>query len=581
MNLATVSPGTNRTGYVPQPWGGLLLACLLAGGPAARAAHFTTGADDAAKFGVHEIVLTGAGSAANPFDTLATVTFVPPSGARHAKTVQAFYDGDQTWRARVYVHEVGDWKWSSRSDTDKGLNGKAGTFTAKDSNLRGRLLPHPQNPRHWITENGRWFLHVGDTAYFLLSAYDDNGDPIPDTEMAAYVRDAVDHGITSFLAYAVSGPGGCFDEDAPKWTDAYFADQDFARLRLNIFQCSDRRLRWLLEHYPDLTIQLILFPRGSPYKADDRFWHKLSALQKERLLRQMLARYAAYPQLTWLVACDVHYGKDFPNNNAFVREVGDYFGKHDPWKHPLSTHHARFDSFQFANEAWATYFHLQNAADLGATQYAKHHYYGKPVLLGEDRYEQYNPALDPTDMRYFQRRMFWAWLLSGGSANYGGRWWVLQPYRETGKRPSQMKRDGSVRTAFTRPLVGLDSVSFLRDYFLKRRIDLPDFEPDHLLASDLDGAKDVRAPKLMRRGQDEFLVYHPNAAADGKEAKVDVARRARLRLDLRGAAGRFAVEWYRAEDGIAHGGGTVEGGAQRDLTSPWKGADVVLRLLKE
>ena len=127
MNLATVSPETNRTGYVPQLWGGVLLACLLVSGPTARAAHFTTGADDASKFGIHEIVLTGAGSAANPFDTLATVTFDPPSGAKHAKTVQAFFDGDHTWRARVYVHEAGDWKWSSRSDTDKGLNGKGGT----------------------------------------------------------------------------------------------------------------------------------------------------------------------------------------------------------------------------------------------------------------------------------------------------------------------------------------------------------------------------------------------------------------------------------------------------------------------
>src|SRR5262249_12579489 len=128
MNLAAGPPEANRTGSTPPPWGGLLLACLLASGPTARAAHFTTGANDAAKFGVPEVVLTGAGSVATPFDTLATVTFVPPSGARHARTVQAFFDGGHTWRARVYVGEAGDWKWSSRSDTDKGLNGKAGTF---------------------------------------------------------------------------------------------------------------------------------------------------------------------------------------------------------------------------------------------------------------------------------------------------------------------------------------------------------------------------------------------------------------------------------------------------------------------
>ena len=84
----------------------------------------------------------------------------------------------------------------------------------------------------------------------------------------------------------------------------------------------------------------------------------------------------------------------------------------------------------------------------------------------------------------------------------------------------------------------------------------------------------------MRRGQEEFLIFHPNAAADGQESKVDASRQASLRLDLRGSSGRFAVEWYRAEDGAVHDGGTVEGGEQRDLTSPWTGSDVVLRLLK-
>jgi uncharacterized protein DUF5060 len=46
-------------------------------------------------------------------------------------TVHAFYDGDKTWRARVCVSETGDWKWTSRSDTDKGLNGRRGIFSRR------------------------------------------------------------------------------------------------------------------------------------------------------------------------------------------------------------------------------------------------------------------------------------------------------------------------------------------------------------------------------------------------------------------------------------------------------------------
>ena len=85
-------------------------------------------------------MLTGDGQVTNPFDTVATVQFTPPSGAANAKTVWAFYDGENTWRARVYLSEIGDWTWSSTCEMDAGLHGKSGKFQCEPSNLRGRLL---------------------------------------------------------------------------------------------------------------------------------------------------------------------------------------------------------------------------------------------------------------------------------------------------------------------------------------------------------------------------------------------------------------------------------------------------------
>ena len=99
--------------------------------------------------------------------------------------------------------------------------------------------------------------------------------------------------------------------------------------------------------------------------------------------------------------------------------------------------------------------------------------------------------------------------------------------------------------------------------------------------NDPDGRQGKRRPKLMERGTDEFLVYHPNAAADGFSAEVDPTRTARVRIDLTDAPGVFRVEWYRALDGVARDAGTVDGGAPRELMAPWEGQDVVLRLLKD
>lgn len=529
-------------------------------------ANFTTGAEQAVKRGVHEIVLSGDGGAANPFDTRVTVTFTPASGEAAARTVQAFYDGGHAWRARVYVSEAGPWRWESRCETDARLNGKTGDFAAVDSRLRGRLLPHPKNPRQWITEDGRWFLNLSDTAYFLLCNHDGNGKPVTDDDALRYLRDDVARGITSVRCFLTASESG-FTEASRVWDDWFFTDARRDHLRLDNLQCADRRLRMLLDQFPDVAVQVILFPLEA-YGRDDRYWSALTPARRERLLRQLIARYAAYPQIFWLLVNDAHYGPQFPNSNAMAREVGAWLQKNDAWQHPRSTGHARKLPFYFGGEDWATYVHIEHEHDLGAAQYERYHEFRKPVFLGEDRYEQdHGPRRDPAHMREWQRRLFWTWLLSGGSANYGGRWWAVQPYSETGERKASFHKRPNV--IFTQPLTGLDSVKAIRDYVAQRRIDLGEFQPDHALARDA---------VLMRRGQDEYLAYAPHGEGQGRDMAVKRGCAAVLQIDLRQAAGSFSVEWYRASDGMAIFGSDVRAGNWSAFTAPWPGADVILRL---
>jgi hypothetical protein len=286
------------------------LVGVFAGAQTARAGSFTSGTDSAVKFGVHEVVLTGDGSVANPLDTVATVTFTPPSGPKQAKSVYAFHDGGNTWRARVYVGEVGKWSWSSTCKTDKGLDGRSGAIDATDSKLRGRLLPHPKHPRHWITEDGRYFLNLNDTAYFLLCRQDGQGDPVTDEQAGRYVRDDVARGITSVRCFLASREGG-YQDSVESWKQWFFKDGELDRFRLDNLQCADRRLRMLLDEYPDLAIPIILFPLER-YAGDDHFWAALKPEQRERLLRHLVARFAAYPQIFWLFVNDAHYGEKRP-----------------------------------------------------------------------------------------------------------------------------------------------------------------------------------------------------------------------------------------------------------------------------
>ena len=570
------------------------LVAVLASGLAAPALtavpNFTTGADPAVKFGVHEVVLAGGAAGEgelNPFDLDVTVRFTPPAGGGRAKTVTAFFDGDGTWRARVYVDEPGEWRWVSRCSDRAALDGRAGVFRAGDSRLRGRLLVHPGNPRQWMTEDGRWFLNLNDTAYCLLGAYAADGSVVSEGDFRAYVRDAVEHGITSFRSFPFIGPGGYLEDSRgprSRWRDGIFADDARAGLQLPHFRVADERLRWLLDEFPEVYLQFVLFPRGAPYAQDDRMWVTFTAEQKARIMRYVIARYAAFPQLFWLVTNDAHYGAKHPNNNTFAREVGEFFLRHDPWRHPMSAGHARRIPYVFGDEPWSTYIHLEDNFAVGAQPYERYHGHAKPVFLGEDRYEQDHPLdRDPRDMRYFQRRLFWAWLLSGGSTNYGGRWWAVHPYRQTGTRPAAKPVTGGGEAAsrsfvHTAALTGLDSVAAIRNYFATRRIELSEFEPAHTLARDPEGATGQGAPRLMRCGQREFLIYLPNATSDDREMKSNPARAPQVSVDLGGAEGTFRVEWFRALDGVAQDGGTVNGGGMRVLRSPWRGEDCVVRI---
>lgn len=556
-----------------------LLAALLAFASFARAAHLTVGTATAVKFGVHEIRLEAEALPAgtNPFDAAVLVTFTPPAGAAPV-TVHAYHDGDRRWAARVYVSHAGEWRWDL---ADAGglvfTSDTTGRFVARDSALRGRLLPHPKNPTHWMTENGRWFLNLSDTAYFLFAPRDTRGQPITDDTFRTYVRDARAQGITSLRAFLTWGENAAWQDDQV-WSDAFFPTPERDQLPLANFRRTDARLTWLLDEHPELYLQVILVPRGSRWGADETHWHTFSAAAKERLLRYLVARYAAFPQIFWLAVNDAHYGDAFPHNAALAREIGEYLARHDPWRHPYSTGPARNIEIPFASAPWLTYVHLERRWDLGAAALERYRTTGKPVFLGEDYYEHDRPNTDPDHMPYFQRRLFWAWLLSGASANYGGRWSTLHPYHATEGR--EFRPFPKHETQFTRALRGLDSVPHIARYFTARGIELSDFGPAPTLATVPGGHTPAGAPKLMRRGADEILIYHPHAAADGKAAHVRAHDAAKLTLHLRDVSGTFAVEWFRAADGATADASPIS--ADRDLTleAPWPGADVVLRLTR-
>lgn len=507
--------------------------CLTALAPlCVAAANFTTGLQQAQKFGVHEVELRG------PADADCRVTFERPSGS--SIDVDAFHDG-VTWRARAYIDETGRWKWAGTSCTGTGI------IRAVESKLRGMLRPHRDNPRQWMTEDGRWFLHIDDTAYMLFKP--------SETEWREYVSEDAKLGVTSLRVAALG---------TPAWEDSQARDIDPEQYR-----ATDERLRWMLDHHPDMYVQLILFGLKTWGKDDTGpAWKAIPEQNRLRVMRQMIARWAAFPQIFWLVINDMHFDAAFPRNREFVREVGRYFAANDPWRHLLSAGPRRGLEFPMrpSEEPWVSYIHIEDQYEVDAEKIWKYADEKAHVFLGEDRYEHDRPTRDPKHPRYYFRRLFWSWLLQGGSASYGGRWRYMQPYSRTGSIPYATGWGQKDEHTYNQRLEGLDDVRHIRTFFEKRGIDLSKFTP-------VKGT-----PVMSRRGDAEFLVYHANGTGSGQEANVNANAAAEVTLTL--PSGRYRVEWFHPVIGESRNGGAVDGG-ERTLRSPWLGSDAVLRLVNE
>lgn len=607
-----------------------LLLSLLVYGPQAltgsshTAANYTVqgpgmASDDAALFGVHEITLASGNAAVdNPHDTDLRVVFTPPSGT--AVTVNGFHDGGTTWSARVYVTEVGSWTWSSSSTDDAGLDKQSGSFTAVSSGLRGKLRKHPQHNQRWATEDGRFFLAMADTPYVLFN------DECSAWFNPACTEDLFHRYVAQIATRGVSllrvGYGGGYADwnPAARAVDGRYPKAnwihdgwDYSRFDLSQLRKSDERLAWLLNHYPEVYVDLHLLP-----KANDpglHWFEDLTEVERQRTMKVLVARLAAFPNVLFLIQRDIRHNYSPGDkitlnepNLEMCRQVGAYLAENDPWDTLRGCNEKPREYNQLTTptdfETWASYLEVQHLGYPHAS--AVDWYYENPdhlpvhVFHGEDTYEK--PwAGRPRDPAYYYRRMFWSTLLSGGSAAYGSQYKTTIPYDETGST-DYWSTDG-LASPYRTQLTGLDEVIHIRTFFEQHNIDLADFTPDdqvgrleHSVAPE--GNAGPGKIQAARDGTSRYLFYHPNAA-DGElespditletgervetryNASLQAGRTPGIIVDLGAATGRvYDAAWFHPVTGQSYAGGMVSGGASVTMTAPaaFSGSDAVLFL---
>ena len=361
--------------------------------------------------------------------------------------------GDQeTWRARVYVNRVGTWSWTSSTGTTNSFTAEEVTTSKLHGMLRvssvvstttSLRVPNGDlteawatqvgTPKRWYTDDGHTFLPLADTAYMLffetpvitstnhlpsLCPLARMGDSAS-TFISQYAEAVKTRGINTLRVMAfgafvwetmsttvTAANVECGADLSLYWSttrqaedqDLYDSAPRFSNLagptvgyypNLKSFQATDRKLKQLLNDYPELYIQMILVPDGSTAAGGLTTTHKTYRTQ---MWETMAARWAAFPTVFWTIANDLAdttpealpLGKEiscyFADNrdqttcNALVYPAN--FTDYNPWRQnrPLSMGHLRNqrDAFAPATPAappqapWHNYITAYTGADLSA-----------------------------------------------------------------------------------------------------------------------------------------------------------------------------------------------------------------------
>lgn len=525
---------------------GFVGICMLGLASNVTADALVRGTDKVPQYGVYELALQGPLAGLNPYlDVDFRVLFVRPDQTQ--VTVDGFYDGDGTFRARAYADMLGRWRWHSISNIAE-LDGHAGQFEVVASNLPGKLGKHLDDPHQFAYDNGRWFLHIGDTGYRYVT----------DTEpqWQAYIDQAAEVGFTKIRTWFCQGRSD---------VQALFS-ADRTALNLPYWQEIDRRLTYALNHHPHVIFQLI------PYGEDTAEITRYGLGDRAALLvgRYAQARFSALPNVHWCLSNDRHIVSRDPMRGRDVSpfvidKMGQDFRRREPWGTLLTNHQQRFQGYSFVDATWSDIITLEDLDEVAGAILLQYRRLGDdPVVLDEDRYELYRPPAHP---RYYFRRLMWASLLSGGAATYGGLR-TYEPY------------DGDVRgvrgyldaVKAGKLTGGAHDFRYVHQFFEDSGLTLVGMEP----ADPMAGYRPDQAKCIAN--EDHIIVYLQNPDHPEPE-KADMAQtKASVRIHL--PRHEYGVRWYQPTTGQWYEHDevkTVDGGFDRMLESPF-GGDAILLL---
>jgi hypothetical protein len=250
-------------------------------------------------------------------------------------TMPGFYDGEGTWKVRLSPTVEGEWSLVTRS-TDPELDNRRESFVCtanKNSAVHGGLWVDAAHPSQFVYEDGARFFPMGYECDWLWAL--DAADPQLRT-INPFLDKLTAHGfnfiILNAYAYDTTWRKGRTGEDdyGPPPLYAWEGSNekpDFSHFNLTYWQHYDRMMEALDRRGIVAHILLRVYNKQVNWPAN-------GSPEDDLYYRWLVARYAAYPNVTWDIAKEAHYEKDLEYKLGRLQ----YFRENDPYHRLLTVH---------------------------------------------------------------------------------------------------------------------------------------------------------------------------------------------------------------------------------------------------
>lgn len=276
---------------------------------------------DAVKWKKYELKFFSSAVYENPVQDVRTmeVTFTSPAG--RTKTINAFWDGNEVWKARFMPYETGLWTFETKcSDTkNQGLNGQKGSFLCKPNPDQKDIYKHGPV----INPPGTFYLTYSDgTPFFYLACTAWNGAlKSTDDEWDQYLQQRVKNSYSAIQLVTTQWRG------CDKSSEGLTAFEGSGRIRVNpdFFRLIDKKIDKVNE-YGLVAAPVILWTlqTGSGRELSPGYY--LPDDQAILLAKYIVARYSGN-HVIWILGGDGIYTGTYEQRwKTIGRAVFD--GKH-------------------------------------------------------------------------------------------------------------------------------------------------------------------------------------------------------------------------------------------------------------